>query len=477
MTVRSTAVIATVALFLPLPVEKPTVAAMAPTPNVVASDSVGADAATRRSAWGPSVTLSGPQDAWAVASAAPPSSAVAPHGTAIVVWAQRQRVMIASRPPHGPWTSPRTLHRSHAGTPWQPQIAVDSAGDRVVVWEQGHSVRAMRRPSAGVWHAPVKIATLPRRQQVVSRLTLAVGENGTTLVAFWRGWIRRCGFDDCFLDNVNGATAIRRPSGSWQQPRPFAGPFDNVHGFINPALAPGMDLLETPAAVVYDEGTITVGWAKPGYLQSAPAYARTKSPGSPWRDRIRLTAGRKVIWHAPLLTATAGGQVTAAWTQLSGRTRIWSRTKSAGGAWGPRQRVSRRGELVGLDIDDVGEAIALLWKRRARGGSETVTKTRPRGGRWGSRDSIGSHGWASQLEVNPTGEGVAAGKTGRAVVASYRTSPGSWAAVTRLDSKGTAPLPLEVSVGHDDTAIVAWYRYRGGRQRTVVLKAAVHPPG
>lgn len=210
-----------------------------------------------------------------------------------------------------------------------------------------------------------------------------------------------------------------------------------------------------------------VGWSHPGYMQKGPAYVRSKPAGGAWRGRVRLTAeGHAVSW-TPQLAATTWGQVTAAWPRTKG---VASRTKPVGRAWGHVQTVRRRGELLGLGVDDTGTATVLCAGTKSQG---TFTMSRPRSGSWHDRTRIGPRGWGATLAVNPTGEAVAAWQAGGHVLASWRNSSTPWPRATILGSK-MGPL-MNASIGPDDTAVVVWYRYRGDNQSRVVLKGNVYP--
>ena len=392
-----------------------------------------------------------------------PSATVKPDGTAIVVWAQGSAIKTAVRSPGKPWSGPRTLFRSSSQWgPDGPKIATDGRGNLVVVWSQGSRVWAMSRPNGEPWSPRVRIASMPRKQQVVSELHLAVGLDGTALVSFWRGrnHFPNWAFDDSTVNNMRGIAVIRPAGGRWGASHTFAGPRDQVHGWCNPALGAGYFCwVWPPTGVVYDDGGAMVGWSPPGYMESGPAIVRAKPPHGQWGSRVRLTPkGRKTV-GAPRLAATSWGQVTAAWDSGHG---IRSRTKSAGGSWGAIQRVAKRGELDGLGVDGAGTATILYSTFR-----HAYTKTRPRSGSWVARTAIGRGGVA--LAVNSTGEAVAALGWG-ATRASWRNSSAPWPPATRI---GAGSGFLTAAIGEDDTAVVAWFR--GAGQNRQVLKATVHP--
>lgn len=425
--------------------------------------------------WTPSVALSQPMDAIRVASGAPASAAVNPHGTAFAVWATHHAVRIAHRPPGGPWSS-RVLHASEAKPPSRPAIDVNQAGDQVAAWIQGHTVRAMRRSSGGGWGPAVRLEKLPGHQSVISDLTLVVGPDGTTLVTYWRGWVRRCPGtgEDCNIDNVRGVATVRPAGGRWTRLRSFAGPYDSVWGYQNPYLMPGKALVASPAGVVSNQGTMTLGWVKPGYMQSGPVFVRSRAPGSTWGPRQRLTS-RDANAVGPVLTATTWGQVTAAWSaRRHDRDIVQSRTRLGAAPWGPVQRVFGRGFVAGLGVDGTGAVTALLTRENRphwRGG--TFIMTRPRWGTWGGRVRIGPGGQGPELAVDSTGEAVAAWKNSTTIFASYHDSSEPW---TKAVTIGTEAGPMtSVAMGEDDTAVVLWYRTAGPRDGKVVLKASAHP--
>ena len=316
----------------------------------------------------------------------------------------------------------------------------------------------------------MKIDVTPKSQRPVSALDLAVGDDGTVLVTYWRGrtpGCRNC-FDDFPVKDVRADAVVRHPGEQWKSLHPFAGPLKNVHGWSNYSLGPGMyDLVLPPIGVVYASGTVTTAWSRPGYMETGPVYVRTRQRGEPWQDRIRLSK-KNAQAEAPRLTATSWGQVTAGWSNARG---VWSRTKLGAGAWAPPQRIARRSlDLVGLGVDETGAATALLRGRKA-----IFVKERARGRVWGEGTRIGRNGSYPSLVVNNTGEAVAAwggypGSRGR--YASYHNSAYPW---THAVPTGGGGLMLSAAVGLDDTAVVAAFHVQERNDRWMVLTGTVHP--
>jgi hypothetical protein len=443
-----------------------------------------------RSGWGPAVTLSGRLNASAVESGAPPSAAVAANGAVRVVWVDKQRVMTVTMSPGHPWSKPRLLYRSGAAAPAAPQVAVDPWGNQVVVWTQGHTLRALRRPAGGSWQArPVMLAVLPGRQRVLSWVRLVVGADGTTVVAFWSGRIGHCLADQCRLRHASASVVIRPPKGPWRKPSRFAGPVDSTWGFVYPTDQsgnPSQPLIETPAAVVYNGGTVTVGWSVPSSRRpswtTGPVLVRTKVPGARWSARQRLSRAHHRSYgfgSEVTLAATSWGDVVAAWSWrgLHDHQLVETRSKLVGGSWGHRQPVFANGWTRGLGVDEAGNATLLVV------GSDLVrpglyTLERPRGGSWGRPTRITPPGmWQAQLAVDSTGEAVAAGLQSQGprerVLASFHRSGTPWPQSTQLGDDKAAPL-LTVAIGADDTGVVVWYRFAGKLQRVVVMMASVH---
>ena len=191
-----------------------------------------------------------------------------------------------------------------------------------------------------------------------------------------------------------------------------------------------------------------------GEARSAP-LEKVQRSGTSWTAPVTITSvapNRDVLVSSPLVTLAPEGDITVVWSREE---RVLSRTRQAGGGWGPVLTVGT-GSPEDLDVDADGD-VTLVWGHDLRGERTVLlTSRRPDGGRWSrphrlSRVPVrrgvflGSGG--ARLDVNSRGDAVVAWAYGSPehtnveyrVEVSYRRSGGTWTPRTRLGRLDTLP--------------------------------------
>jgi hypothetical protein len=194
-----------------------------------------------------------------------------------------------------------------------------------------------------------------------------------------------------------------------------------------------------------------------------------------WSSPVRVSAApdRDRSVSSPLVTLAPEGDITVVWTRDE---RLLSRTRQAGGNWGPVRSVGT-GFPVGLDVDADGD-VTVVWERFLRDDrSVLLTSRRPDGGTWSRphrlsrvpviRGSfLGPTG--AVLDVNPRGDAFVAWAYGSPehtninyrVEVSYRRNGGTWTPRTRVGQLGM--VPQGAVIGHDGVpTVLAMHAYRG----------------
>lgn len=196
--------------------------------------------------------------------------------------------------------------------------------------------------------------------------------------------------------------------------------------------------LVPPAAVAYPVSGVA---ADPDGLSGRGAGA--------WSAPVVVAEAPRL--YSPMVAAAPEGDVTIVWTradQREVRRGVFSRTRQAGGSWGPVLRLSRSGWLEDVGVDQTGKVTA-AWTRSIPGQREVVlAATRPDAGAWTSPRRISrvprSRGTFTrthdvELAVSPGGAVAAVWTLGSEhggpdyrPVANYRPAGGHWGTPVRL---------------------------------------------
>ena len=224
--------------------------------------------------------------------------------------------------------------------------------------------------------------------------------------------------------------------------------------------------------------TVLVAAVAPTLLMSealsAPAE-NVQRGGASWSPPVRVSGApdRDRSVSSPLVTLAPEGDITVVWTRDG---RLLSRTRQAGGSWGPVRSVGM-GFPTGLDVDADGD-VTVVWERFLRGDRSVLfTARRPDGGSWSrphrlSRVPVirgaflGPTG--AVLDVNPRGDAFVAWAYGSPehtninyrVEVSYRRNGGTWNPRTRVGQLGM--VPQGAVVGDDGVpTVLAAHAYSG----------------
>jgi hypothetical protein len=238
-------------------------------------------------AFGPVQTLSG-----AGQGAFDPQVAMDANGGAVAVWRRsdgvRFRIETATAPPAGPFGSPQVLSAAGADA-FDPQVAVNAGGTAVAVWRRAAGlsrVESSTRPAGGSFGAaqpvsPADAAGLEPR--------VAVAAIGLTIVV----WRRAAGATSRVL------AAVRPPN------RPFATP--------QVLSAAGRRAFE-PQVAIDPEINSHVAWH--GFdAQVSKVESARRRRGSLFAASEQIASPRAV---APRLATGAGAGALAVWAQLVG---------------------------------------------------------------------------------------------------------------------------------------------------------------
>ena len=234
-------------------------------------------------------------------TASAPDVSVGPGGDVAVVWSATppggtSDVKIAVEPAGGSWVPARNVSEAPLWQDTDAQVDVGPAGIATVVWaaRQTTTTSAAVRSKAASATSVGNQSALSVAEGTFSGVSLARNAVGDT-VAAWRH-LDAAGTPDA-------VQAARRLAGTaWSPP-------------VSQGLVAGV--LDTPSAVVDGAGNASVGWSSgSGPDTSAPyvfTWPRGGAPSAP--SGLASAPGRGLV-----LSATASGQVGAAWLTGTGAT-------------------------------------------------------------------------------------------------------------------------------------------------------------
>lgn len=335
-----------------------------------------------------------------------PRIAIGADGLTAVAWksmaAWNRRVQVRVKAPGAARFGPTRTISAASADATQNRVAVLPDGSVLVVWAQGQGgrrviqARVLARgatrfgPTVNVSRGPVV------ESEAEGDPSIGVAGDGTVTVA-WEIATR----DGSFVIQARR----RAPGGSW-------GPIQG----LSTRGAQSNDVKVAASAT----GEVTVIWARETDAASATSggsgviQARTQTAGSTTWGPITNLSRRGTHASDPQVAIAPDGTVTTVWEwasdALAQQKVTQSRTRPPGGAWGPVQVLSRRGQ----DVDDPVLVVAAdgtataAWKRSyGTAGVRVQARTRPAGSTaWGTaRWLSGARGEADEprLTVAPSG--------------------------------------------------------------------------
>jgi hypothetical protein len=337
------------------------------------------------------------------------------------------------------WTTPADDLSPAGQNPSAPELAVGPDGAATAIWPDNASrIWSSRRAPGGSWGTPVPLSGIGPS---ATGPHVAAGPGGTAAAV----WISSEG---------GGTVVVRRfQGGSWGPEAPLA---DSV-GDARPRVAIGGD------------GVATVVWRapQPGPPATGAIIAR-RSAGNGW-DAPKLLSGSDDT-NDPRVAAGPGDAVTVVWERFDSGTLAIRAHRFTGGAW--RDQV----EQVSPDGQDAAEPDVAMGPD----GSAVVAWQRFDGGEYVRAARLVGDTWVRSGDLSVRGDntsdiGVAAGQGGVAAVA-WRRTPQSGpdiAEIARFDGQSWTPGAqalsdpafgvdtLDVAVGPDGVATVAWVRIGG----------------
>ena len=293
--------------------------------------------------------------------AAAPQLAVAPDGTTTVVWkrfdgscylVQERRI----GPGGTPGTSVYTLSETGRDAV-EPQVAVDGNGVATVVWSRfdgSDSIVQVRRIAAGGTPA-ASFTSLSAAGESAVQPRVAVTPTGVATVAWTRS------------DGTNWIVQARRLSASGA-----------LQGGVLNVSATGRSAAEPQLAVAGD-GTGTLAWSRFDGSSWIVQARRVSSGGTLGATAALSASGRDAA--DPQLALGPGGKATVLWSRFDGSSWIVQRRDfAASGTLGGTESLSSAGRRasdpsVGWGSDGT---LAMSWRRFNGAGDVIQAKTVPR---------------------------------------------------------------------------------------------------
>jgi hypothetical protein len=273
-----------------------------------------------------------------------PRVAMAPGGTAVVVWYRAEgiynRIQAAVRPPGGVFGPVQTLSGAGQGA-FDPQVAMDANGGAVVVWRRSDGVRfrieTAIAPPAGPFGSP----------QVLSAAgadafdpQVAVNAGGTA-VAVWR---RAAG-----LSRVESST------------RPAGGSFGAAEP-VSPADAAGLE----PRVAVAASGLTIVVWRRAA-ATSSRVLAGVRPPSRPFATPQVLSAtGRRAF--EPQVAIDSETNTHVAWHGFDAQvSKVESSRRRRGGLFGASEQIASQEAITPRLATPAGPGALAVWAQLVGG--------------------------------------------------------------------------------------------------------------
>ena len=289
-----------------------------------------------------------------------PVVAMSADGTAHVAWqatiAGVPHVVVASRPPGGTFSAPRSVSGGTAVI-GRPAIAVSRGGRVVVVWAEQISgswfVRANVRSPAGVWSGP---RSLSAGAAGMPRLAVGIADSGEASVL----WLQA----PSTIQTRRLTAAGSWGSGAQNLPLTFPATPDAQPRIV-------VDRLGNATALFLQQEPDTGG----GGTVDVVAWSE-RTTGGVWTVPVALTPPADDGAEAPQLAVGANGHVAAVWFNVTEH-RIEGRDRPARGLWTLMQPAGNSVFFnTSLAVDAQGAATVTwsgdvhpleLWRRPAAG--------------------------------------------------------------------------------------------------------------
>ncbi len=339
-----------------------------------------------------------PQGAWGAPSdvsrsgspSDDPRLAAAPTGAVSYVWegwdGATWQVRVRTRGPRGGFTPPATLSQAGANHE-DPRIAIGANGLTAVAWKNtarwNRVVQVRVKGPGAARFGTTRTISNPHGDATQNRV--AALPNGSVLVVWAQG-----------QSGLRVIQARVLPRGAKR-----FGPMVNVSG--GPVV--DSEAEGDPSIAVAGDGTVTVAWEVATRDGSFVIQTRRRSPGGSWGP-IQTLSTRGAQSNDVTVAASATGEVTVLWarerdaasTSSGGSGIIQARVLPAGSAsWGPITNLSRRG----THASDPQVAIApdgtvtTVWEWASDAQAQrkvTQSRTRAAGGAWGPVQVLSQQG-------------------------------------------------------------------------------------
>ena len=186
-----------------------------------------------------------------------PQLAVAPDGTAVLVWTRpdaTESLHYSVRAPGGSFAPAQSLTDSGVSAVFTPRVVINAKGDALAFWQRNDSQGTLRvfasvRPAGGGFSDPVAVS--PGEGCEPSG---AIGDDGTAAVAF---------VVDCNGLSPTVGAALRQPGGSF---------------VASPPLAPASDQPSDTAVAVSPNGAASFAWTATGGGTSVVKASTSEGP-------------------------------------------------------------------------------------------------------------------------------------------------------------------------------------------------------
>jgi len=323
-------------------------------------------------------------------SAFDPQIAIAPDGSATVVWSRLNGAdsiaQAATRPPGGSFGPAVDLSAS-GETADRPQIAIAPSGAATVVWYGFNGtnfiVQAATRPPGGSFGAAVDLSATG---QNAFQHQIAVAPDGTTTAV----WQRSNGAHDIIQ------AATRPPGGSF--------------GAAVDLSATGQNAFDPQIAFATD-GAVTAVWRRSNGVNSI-VQAATRPPGGSFGPAVDLSAAGQDAGQ-PRITFATNGAATVVWIRNNGANSIvQAATRPPGGSFGPAVDLSATGQGAfqpQIEIAPDGAA-TVVWIRNNGPNFIVQAATRPPGSSFGAPvdlSATGQNASEPQVAIAPDGAATA----------------------------------------------------------------------
>jgi PKD repeat protein len=221
-------------------------------------------------------------------------TAMGSGGGAAVAWlGPGQVVQVATRQPHGGFSSPLDL--SPAGETRAPQVAEDAAGDATVVWYTFGSNFLVEAATVtgGMPSAPVTLSAAGKKALLP---TVAMNDRGDTIVAWTRG-----------EGSIGVVQASFRPAGG-----SFGAPV---------SLSPGGESATAPRVAIDDAGDATVVWDRNnGGHELVEESTRPAATGNFSKAAVLSNEAESAI--QPFVAMNAEGDTAVTWAASNGAAHV-----------------------------------------------------------------------------------------------------------------------------------------------------------